>query len=119
APVPAAPNLPASRPLSTACALRRRGLSMYRPYAQFAFFTLALLLTGARSDAAPLVSGVETQYFDDAVPAQQDFYEHANGKWLAATTIPPDKASYGPANQLFDETQERLRTIIQEAAQST
>ena len=91
---------------------------MFRPYAQFAFFTFALLLTGVQSHAAPFASGVETEYFDNSVPARQDFYEHVNGKWLATTTIPPDKASYGPADQLFDETQERLRAIVQDAAQS-
>ena len=91
---------------------------MFRPYAQFAFFTFALLLTGVQSHAAPFASGVETEYFDNSVPARQDFYEHVNGKWLATTTIPPVKASYGPADQNFDETQERLRAIVQDAAQS-
>lgn len=89
---------------------------MPRLYAGLIVLTLIGVVAAA---AATLSSGIETQYFDDSVRAQDDFYQHVNGKWLATTKIPPDKAGYGPAYQLFDETQERLRKIIEEAAQST
>ena len=38
-----------------------------------------------------LVSGIDTQYIDDSVRPQDDFYKHVNGKWLASTEIPADK----------------------------
>jgi predicted metalloendopeptidase len=91
---------------------------MQRLYAGLALLTIMMVLTISPSDAATLSSGIETQYFDDSTRAQDDFYEHVNGKWLATTAIPADKAGYGPAYQLFDETQERLRAIIEDAAQS-
>jgi putative endopeptidase len=63
--------------------------------------------------AAALVSGVETQYIDDSVRAQDDFYKHINGKWLAATEIPADKGSYGSFDQLYDTSLVQLKSIVE------
>jgi putative endopeptidase len=68
---------------------------------------------------SPLQSGIETQYFDPNVRAGDDFYLHVNGKWMATTTIPEDKASWGPVGILRQESQERQRTLIEEAAASS
>src|SRR5580692_4038757 len=67
----------------------------------------------AIAPAAPaLVSGVETQYIDDSVRAQDDFYKHINGKWLASTEIPADKGSYGSFDQLYDNSLVQLKGIV-------
>jgi putative endopeptidase len=64
-------------------------------------------------NAAPAVSsGIEIQYFDGAVRAQDDFYKHINGKWLADTQIPPDKGSYGTFMKLRDDSEAKLHAII-------
>jgi len=63
-----------------------------------------------------LQSGVETQYFEPSVRPGDDFYRHVNGKWLATTTIPPDKPAWSPGYVIHEQTQERLREIIDEAA---
>src|SRR5215472_17480082 len=76
---------------------------------------LLLALAVQPAMAAPLASGIETEYFDSAVRSQDDLYQHVNGKWLATTEIPPDKPGYGPAYQLFDQIQERLRGIVETA----
>jgi putative endopeptidase len=65
-----------------------------------------------------LVSGIETQYIDDSVRAQDDFYKHINGKWLAATEIPADKGSYGSFNFLYDKSLEQLKGIVEELSKS-
>ena len=67
----------------------------------------------------PLTSGIETRYFDTRVRPQDDFYHHVNGRWLAETEIPADKAAYGPAQVLVDQAQEQLRAIIEAAANDT
>jgi putative endopeptidase len=59
------------------------------------------------------VSGVDSQYIDDTVRAQDDFYQYVNGKWLARTEIPADKSSYDPWDELTDETQIQLRGIVE------
>jgi len=72
-----------------------------------------------QASAAALESGIETQYFDPSVRAQDDFYLHVNGKWIQQTEIPADKSGYGPAYQLNDEAQLQLRAIIEAAAKAT
>jgi putative endopeptidase len=65
-----------------------------------------------------LKSGIETQYVDPNIRAADDFYNHVNAKWLVSTTIPADKASWGPFSILRQESTERQRTIVEEAAAS-
>jgi putative endopeptidase len=75
----------------------------------------------APSAAAPAghVSGVDTQYVDTSVRAQDDFFRYINGKWLATAVIPADKSSWGSFAKLDDDTQPQLRGIIEGAAAST
>ncbi len=63
-----------------------------------------------------LVSGIDIQYVDPAVRAQNDFFSHMNGKWLQSTEIPADKSSWGSFAKLDDDTQPQLRGIIEAAA---
>jgi putative endopeptidase len=76
------------------------------------------------TDAAPaapppaLMSGIDTQNFDAAVRAQDDFYRHVNGVWLDHTQIPADKATWGTFAKLYDDSQEALRGIVEEATKS-
>ena len=87
--------------------------------------TLAAPLFAADTPPAPraapsaLQSGIEAQYFDAKVRPGDDFYNFVNGKWLATTTIPEDKSSWGPVGVLRQESQERQRKLIEEAAAST
>lgn len=65
---------------------------------------------------APLVSGIDQQYFDPAVKFNEDFFLAVNGKWLAETPIPADKASYGSFHILNDNSQQAVKTIIDEVS---
>jgi predicted metalloendopeptidase len=68
----------------------------------------------AAAPAAPaLVSGIDLQFTDDSVRAQDDFYKHINGKWLASFEIPADKGSYGSFTKLDDDGDEQLKGIIE------
>jgi predicted metalloendopeptidase len=60
-----------------------------------------------------LESGIETQYIDNTVRVQDNFYQYVNGKWLASTGIPPDKSSYGSFYKLADDTQDQLRSVVE------
>jgi putative endopeptidase len=70
--------------------------------------------SGALSGSQP--SGIGQQYIDPSVRAQDDFFKHVNGKWLAATEIPADKSRWGSFTILHEEAQAHLRTIIETAA---
>ena len=85
--------------------------------------TLAADLRPAAGTASPtagaaLTSGVEPQYIEPSVRAADDFFMHANARWIAATVIPADKPKWSPAYILHEEAQERLRLIIGEAAEA-
>ena len=54
------------------------------------------------------------QFTDKSVRPQDDFYTYINGKWLATVEIPADKAEYGSFDMLFDESQEQLKSLIEE-----
>ncbi|MEN9865896.1 MAG: hypothetical protein RL748_1486 [Pseudomonadota bacterium] len=83
--------------------------------------TMSLLLSlgpigTVQADTPPLVSGIETQYIDNTVKAQDDFFRHLNGKWLSTVEIPADKSVWGSFNKMADDVQPLLRTIIEDAA---
>lgn len=68
---------------------------------------------------APRISGVDSQYFDPAVKFSEDFFLAVNGKWLADTAIPADKASYGSFHILNDNSQQAVKAIIDEVSART
>jgi predicted metalloendopeptidase len=76
---------------------------------------LALALLSTAGIAADK-SGIELQYIDSSVRAQDDFFRHLNGKWLATTEIPGEMSSWGVWEKLFEDTQPQLRSIIESAA---
>ena len=85
---------------------------------------IALLTVTACSASRPVSSpaataaksGLDLAGMDKSVAPGDDFNAHANGDWLKATEIPPDKPSYGPGNILADETRKRTVALIQESA---
>ncbi len=84
-------------------------------------FTTSLLLSlspvsAVLADAAKPVSGIETQYIDNNVKPQDDFFRHLSGKWLATVEIPADKSVWGSFNKMADDVLPLLRTIIEDAA---
>ena len=83
--------------------------------------TLALSIMAAFASTGALAqqgtaSGIDTQFIDPSVRAQDDFFTYLNGKWLKTTEIPSDKASWGTFMQLRDETQPQLRSLIEKDA---
>ena len=69
-------------------------------------------------DAAPAAakrSGLEARDRNPAVRAQDDFFRHANGGWLAAHPIPDDKIGWGVFNMVDEATRARVRGIVEAA----
>jgi putative endopeptidase len=61
-------------------------------------------------------SGIELPYVDTSVSPKDDFYRHANGKWLDTFQIPVDEADYDSFSRVADETRAQVRDIIEAAA---
>ncbi|WP_116810439.1 M13 family metallopeptidase [Steroidobacter cummioxidans] len=51
-------------------------------------------------------------------PGDDFFFAYASGKWYDTFEIPPDRASYGPFNKLNDLSEERVKKLIEQAAQT-
>ena len=62
------------------------------------------------------VSGIDLDAMDTSVPPGDDFFAYVNGSWVAETEMPADKSRYGVFHKLRDESQEAVKTIIEEAA---
>lgn len=60
--------------------------------------------------------GVELENMDTSVKPGDNFFYYVNGTWLANTPIPDDKSSYGAFTKLNDLSNERVKTIIENAA---
>jgi predicted metalloendopeptidase len=60
-------------------------------------------------------SGIDLAGRDTSVAPGDDFFAYANGGWLKATEIPPDRASYGVGSVIFDLTSKRIAELIQQA----
>ncbi len=74
-----------------------------------------LLLAGGQAQPS-LSSGIDMAAIDPKVRPQDDFFRYVNGSWLTRTEIPPDKSRYGVFDLLRDQTEENLKTIVEEAA---
>lgn len=71
----------------------------------------------APAPAVPtLKSGIDTQWFDTSVRAQDDLFRHVNGKWLDTIEIPADKSNYSSFTKLADEARENIKAIVEELA---
>ena len=69
-----------------------------------------------RLSGAPMAeprSGIDLSSIDPVVRPQEDFWRFANGKWLDATPIPPDRAAWDTFSEVRETTQQQLRDVIE------
>ena len=62
--------------------------------------------------------GTDLAGIDRAVAPGDDFFRYANGAWLAATEIPPDRSSYGAGAIVDERTLQRTVEVIKNAGSS-
>ncbi|HUO95209.1 MAG TPA: M13 family metallopeptidase [Steroidobacteraceae bacterium] len=81
---------------------------------------LALLVLAGAQGATPRPAigsfGIDLGGRDLGVRPGEDFYRYAGGHWLATTTLPPDRTSWGTFAQLREESDEHVRGILEAAA---
>jgi predicted metalloendopeptidase len=70
----------------------------------------------AAAAPAELGSGIDTSGFDSNVRAQDDFFSHVNGKWVAETVMPADKARWGTFDKLRENAQKDVRALVEEVS---
>jgi len=78
---------------------------------------LALAVTAcAGAPPATLGSGLRLPGYDRQVRPQDDLFTFANGQWLRTTQIPADRTRYGAFDMVADQTEQHLRTIVEDSA---
>lgn len=79
--------------------------------------------TSSKSEAAMMAEkpvlgtfGIDMASMNTAVKPGDNFFEYVNGTWLANTEIPASKSNYGSFNILADQSDDRVKVIIEAAA---
>ncbi|WOJ96177.1 M13 family metallopeptidase [Congregibacter brevis] len=70
--------------------------------------------TSIDAEAVGLRSGVDIQGMNQTARPQDDFFEYANGTWLAETEIPGEEIGWGGYMTLRKEALEQSRAIVEE-----
>ena len=63
-----------------------------------------------------LPSGIPIHELDPGIRPQDDLFRHVNGRWLAQTTIPADRARDSTFRILADQAENAVREIVAQAA---
>jgi putative endopeptidase len=89
----------------------------FAPLAQAAPATEAAPVTAAAGATSGSTGqygtwGVDLSTRNDAVKPGDDFQLYASGKWIDATQIPADRASVGSFLEVYERTQNNLKSLI-------
>jgi len=79
----------------------------------------ALLAACASLPRSAPQSGLDLAGFDTGARPQDDLYQYAAGRWMAATVIPADLTNYGVFTRLDEDARSHVRELIEETAKSS
>ncbi len=79
-----------------------------------AIVSFAIITSCSKSEAHVPV-GFDRAMMDTTVAPQDDFYQYAVGKWLKENPIPEDQTLWGGFVILYEETNNQVKVIIDEA----
>src|SRR5258708_18494986 len=80
------------------------------------FGAASLAAAGPTLERMTLASGIPIDELDPGMRPQDDLFRHVNGRWLARTEIPADRARDGAFRILAEEAENAVREIVEEAA---
>ncbi|HEX8461625.1 MAG TPA: M13 family metallopeptidase N-terminal domain-containing protein, partial [Segetibacter sp.] len=88
---------------------------------------VACLITGNTVTAGPgkndpkadKVKYIDKSNMDLSVKPGDNFYLYANGSWISKNPVPASKTRWGSFDVLLEESSQRLRTILEDAAKNS
>jgi len=78
---------------------------------KMAALTAVVALAGCNTQPDP--KGVDKANMDLTVSPSDDFNQYANGGWMAVNPIPNDKARFGSFDVLADESQKKVKELVE------
>ena len=73
-------------------------------------------VTNDAVETKALSSGIDFAGFNQDVQPQDDFFEYANGKWVAETEIPGDRSRWGTFDLLGEQSENDIRALVEEVS---
>src|SRR5262252_930364 len=89
---------------------------MHRLFARSKSLLFLAILAVALPAQVSLKSGVHPEDMDTSCQPCTDFWRYVNGGWLDRNPIPARASSWGPGSVLRDANRERMKTILDAAA---
>ncbi|MDR1764254.1 MAG: M13 family metallopeptidase [Dysgonamonadaceae bacterium] len=71
-------------------------------------------LSSCKSDKNETARGIDPSNLDTTAIAGDDFYQYADGGWIATHPLKPEYARYGAFDALGEKSQEQVRALIAE-----
>lgn len=71
------------------------------------------------AEKAAAVKAIDPNNMDSTIAPGADFFRYANGKWMKNNPIPPEYSRWGAFNELQENNNDNLRTIMESAAKTT
>ncbi len=59
---------------------------------------------------------IDPRNMDTSVKPCDDFYQYADGSWIKANPVPPDKSRWGSFEELADRNRDTLKSILDEVS---
>ncbi len=79
----------------------------------FRFLTTLVVVMSIYTSVMSQSSGFDTSRMDRSADACDDFFQFANGKWIASTEIPASQSRWGTFNILAENNRETLHDILE------
>lgn len=71
------------------------------------------------SETQSKVKAIDTANFNFEVDPGTNFFEYVNGNWIKNNPIPDEHSRWGAFSVLYEENQDRLRNMFEDAAKKT
>jgi putative endopeptidase len=79
-------------------------------------FIMALTVFAEGKDGNMKEKAINKQNMNTSVKPGDNFYEYVNGGWIKTHPIPPEYSQYGAFTILYEDNQEKLRSLIKKVS---